>query len=925
MVTSSGRSKSNIRSNSSPAKYKTMPRHFSQKVDEFSTKLKMYPDGLRVFNFLTFIVTKIELMKTLPLLILLMPLLLSAQLSDNFSDGDFTTAPAWTGDADLFTVNSSLQLQLNASGEGISCLATPLDPEEEMEWRLWVRLNFSPSDNNHALIYLLSDQPALNEPLNGYYLKLGQGGSQDAIELYRKSGTVSNLIARGSDGLIANAFAIRLKVTLTGGGIWSIYADPAGGEDFIPEAGGNDNYWSGYSHFGILCKYTSSNATRFYFDDIYSGPPLSDTIPPALISASVSGTAGLQLLFSESVSESSASQPSNYLLNPGAEMPVAAGRDLQKKNLVHLLFQHDFTQNTVYTINAKGVTDMAGNTMHPAALPFAYHELQAGDVVISEIMADPDPVIGLPPCEYLEIMNRTPYPLQLGGWTLTAGSSKKTFPEMVLSPGGFLILSSEEAARQLKEFGEVVSFSSLSLSNTGTSLVLRNDGGAIIHMVTYSDSWYPDALKKNGGWSLEMVDPMNPCAGNCNWKASVNPKGGTPGIENSVKGINPDTTEPGIEKIAVTGPRNIRLTFTEPADSLSLSDPFIYKASHGLQHPVAVELIPGAYRSVNLHFGSDFSSGIIYDLEIAPGISDCAGNTTAGTLTGRFAIPEDPEPFDLAINEVLSDARPAGSEFVEIYNCSGKVIDLKNIWLTNRNKNSGETGTPKETAPDGRLLFPGEYLALTAAPEKVRSEYFSPGLTSISGMTSFPSYPNEEGTVVLITPWNTIIDEFSYSAGMHFPLLRTTDGVSLERVNYNRPASERDNWHSASQSCGFATPGYRNSQFLLPDADEEIGLTPEIFSPDNDGFDDLLAISFSTKNPGNSITIRIFDSSGRMVRLLAGNHPAGTENIYYWDGITERQTKAPAGIYIVHAEIFDMEGNVRHFKKAAVVAAKMNR
>ena len=39
-----------------------------------------------------------------------------AQLIDDFSDGDFSNNPIWTGQDSLFFVNSSFELQLNDTG-----------------------------------------------------------------------------------------------------------------------------------------------------------------------------------------------------------------------------------------------------------------------------------------------------------------------------------------------------------------------------------------------------------------------------------------------------------------------------------------------------------------------------------------------------------------------------------------------------------------------------------------------------------------------------------------------------------------------------------------------------------------------------------------------------------------------------------------
>jgi len=48
----------------------------------------------------------------------------SAQVSDDFADGDFTTNPTWNGDASLFTINAG-QLQSQSAVAGTYYLSTP--------------------------------------------------------------------------------------------------------------------------------------------------------------------------------------------------------------------------------------------------------------------------------------------------------------------------------------------------------------------------------------------------------------------------------------------------------------------------------------------------------------------------------------------------------------------------------------------------------------------------------------------------------------------------------------------------------------------------------------------------------------------------------------------------------------------------------
>ena len=182
-----------------------------------------------------------------------------------FRDGNFTSDPAWTGDQSKFIVNSNFQLQLNDTQASTAFLATANGICNEAEWHYWVKLSFSPSSNNFARIYLVSNQEDISQPLNGYFLQLGEAGSSDAIELFRQDGSDVVSVCRGTEGLIASSFAISIKVIRKGNGEWTVYADPSGNEEYQLEAEGIDNTYTQTNYIGFYCQYTVEQQQQFLF------------------------------------------------------------------------------------------------------------------------------------------------------------------------------------------------------------------------------------------------------------------------------------------------------------------------------------------------------------------------------------------------------------------------------------------------------------------------------------------------------------------------------------------------------------------------------------------------------------------------------------------------------------------------------------
>jgi hypothetical protein len=510
-------------------------------------------------------------MRNLLLFLVSLPLSLNAQIIEDFSDGDFVINPAWAGDQSHFQLSSSSAvpedqrpaLQLNAPGAGISSLSVSIESTADLEWRFWVKFSLNTSAGNFVRVYLLSDQPDLKMPLNGYFLQIG--GTEDSVIFYRQDSLQLNRLCCLASAFTGNSVnALRFRVLLNHESGWEFYADPVGGQSLELSGETIDLFTPAGDYFGIYCQYSSSNISKFYFDDFYIGAPFIDTIPPMMI-----------------------------------------------------------------------------------------------------------------------------------------------------------------------------------------------------------------------------------------------------------------------------------------------------------------------------------------------------------------------EPFDIVINEILFNPIADGVDFVEVYNRSEIIINLEDLLLASVKQSLNEAPDTQSVSISSSsfLVEPGNYLVLTPNPQKVMDQYSETNASCFLEVSPFPAFNNDKGFVLLTDNNHKVIDGFHYSEEMHFLMLNSYEGVSLERICPDKLGDDPTNWHSAAETAGFATPGYENSQYLeLFDDGNTLSVQPEVFSPDGDGQDDQLGITYNFSPPGKLISILIFNAEGRLAKTLVNNEMPGTYGIYTWDGTLDDRTIAQNGIYIIYMEALGMDGKTRRFKKAAVLA-----
>lgn len=840
---------------------------------------------------------------------------IKAQLQESFADGDFTQNPVWVGEVEYFQINAALQLQSKGpavTGSTIH-LATESNLAVGVQWEYYVQLAFATSSGNYAETHLISDGPDLKGATRGYFVRMG--GTEDEVSLYRKDGSTSTRIINGPDKTIAandNRFWVR--VTRTTSHEWTLELDVTGTrQNYQLQGTVQDARYVSSAYTGVVFRYSQANAQRFFFDD-YS---IKDISAPAIAKIEALDARNLEVTLTKAIRQAEAENQSNYLLNENLR-PTSAQWLANAPNQVRLTFNQDFNTG-INKLEIATLVDQSGNEAQSLAGAFSYSPRAApGEVRITEIYADVNPLQDLPAAEFFELYNRSNKTFNLQGWQYSdATASVATFPAYLLEPGAYVIVCAAADTSLYKPFGPVVGLPTFpSLNDSGDEVEVFDNTGQRIDFVRYSNSWYREAAKREGGWSLELMNVNSLCTGASQWKGSENPRGGTPGQPNSIQ--IQDVEAPEVRQVYATGPDRIIVQFSETVDSVQAANAVNYSVTPGVTVQRA-RRTGNTNTEVELLLASTLQPNTRYAVTVS-GVRDCSGNVISGSQAVALVLADSPVAGDIVINEILFNPNSGGVDFVEIVNRSAKYLNLQNWQLAN--KEAGEVANQRTISTQNLLIAPGQYLAITTNTTVLQAHYPAAVPERLWSMASLPSYPDAAGTVVLLMPNGAVADEVSYRSAQHFKLLRDAEGVSLERISLAGPSVEA-NFHSAATNVK-ATPGYRNSQAREAGIGgaSKLELTPKVITPDGDGVDDVLLLQFKLPQAGFVASVQIFDASGRLVRKLAGNTLLGAEELLQWDGLKDNGSKAAIGYYIVLVNLFDLQGKQETIKETMVVGGR---
>ena len=836
------------------------------------------------------------------------------QVADNFNS---SVLEAWT--ANDFKISDG-QLQSNFLNTNASFYTSiPNKLASNCIWEFWVNLKFNTSNSNYVDVYLISNQANLkSSSIDGYFLRIG--GTADELSLYKRKGSLANSvkITDGQNGVTNKSNSIlKVKIERDEEGKFEVYYDlSATGNMYVKDGEVIDAEFMTTDYFGFYIQQsTTTFIGKHYFDDVSVREFVVDRDAPKLVSIERTDSI-FNITFSESVTHESALNPQNYLFYPALSNEVKI-RTTSNSTTIQLVFSPKESTNN-YEMQIFNISDLAGNVLEITPVFHFFHigvyEVKWSDVRINELMVDPSPPLGLPNAEYIELWNQTDQYISLSNWKLKSNNSIQNFPADTLAPNAIVILTSKANEQLFKGFGKVVGFASWpALRNESGVVSVLSNTEQVIDSINYDLRFYKENRKKEGGFSLELIDPLNRCEGLTNWQGSISESGGSPGEKNSVYQIHLSALAPKLLSVEFEAENTIGLKFDSELDAKFAEQVANYTVNNGLGSPIKATISREDYSSVRLIFSENIRTGLEYQVQVK-GLRNCGGLALDAVHSrGHFFRSKVIESSDLLITEILMDPKSGGSDFLEVYNNSVEILNLKGLKIANESVD-GQAASYREFTSN-ILIAPQEYLVFTNNVQFLKDMYYLKYPRAVIPF-ALPAFAQAQGGVFLIYQ-DKQIDYLRYKQSYHHPLITHMKGVSLERISLKRETNSVGNFASASASAGYATPGYENSV-----SDKSVNSMLKLDNPIiylSKGSSEL-GITLELAEKGVVGTLKIFDDRGNWIQTLLNNVILGNFGEIKWDIKNLNSRKASKGIYHLVLEYFDMEGRNYRIVKSFVIA-----
>ncbi len=451
------------------------------------------------------------------------------------------------------------------------------------------------------------------------------------------------------------------------------------------------------------------------------------------------------------------------------------------------------------------------------------------DIVINEIMYN-NP--GTDEFEFLELYNNDSAPVDLNGFTFTAGITHTFAIPTVLNPGDYLVLCTDIDSMNFyfPLVSNAIQWDGGALGNGGEKIQLEDAAGNVVDSLTYDDTgvWSGDA--DGFGPSLELCDPNEDNGNAFFWFPGTNPTGVTYGST-----MAEILATPGAANTAVCASTdNPVLAFVDGSQTVNEADGTISVDVHiafGNANPTSVDVEVNAastattavdflYTTATVNFPAGVAVDTMsitlnivddYDPEsIEDIVLSLANPTNSATIDVPadhvISILDDDTPVvDLVITEIMYNNPGTDTlEYLEIYNNDGVAVDLQGYFIDN---------AIDHTFDESVILNPGDYLVLTVD---------SVAFESVFGFAAFQwdagAINNGGEPIELYNNAGNLLDVVEYDDVTPWPNTPDGDGPSLELCDVDSDNNDGTNWAASSTNTGiviggstiYGTPGAAN-------------------------------------------------------------------------------------------------------------------
>ncbi|MFY0684022.1 MAG: lamin tail domain-containing protein [Balneola sp.] len=649
---------------------------------------------------------------------------------------------------------------------------------------------------------------------------------------------------------------------------------------------------------------------------------LQDTQAPIFQNSFAVNNARITLVYDERVDETTAENFSNYSFSPSLTLSSIT----TDRNEVNLNFSTNLQNETTYSITIDNQEDIFGNTLAQTSTSVRYLEFSTSqplDIVISEFLYQKESENSP---EFIELYNRSNKNLDISNWTISdAANNTTTLPlGTSLETDSYIVLTDKQDFASSISNGLYLS-GFPSLNDSGDGIILKSEAGVTIDSLFYTEKFGGN----QDGVSAERKDPSASSNDSNNWNNSSAEGGNSAGDQNSIFQL--DTVSPELIFANMLSDGSVYVAFSEFIDpsGLTVSIDGDNRNILSFDDKNANEMIVD---------GNGLQASSAVELTVA-NLNDVVGNTLS---SGSIQVSQPITQGSVVINEILydpladsEDNLPDQTEYIELYNTQDYAISLEEIFLNDAPDEDNEVNrlTPissqfKWIPPKGYFLIFSEDVS-SSFEESQLAEYFniesqSDQFTMQIDRSSLSLSASGDAIFISDSTGSTI-DSVFYDESWQNPNRVSLNGVALEKISPTGPSNDGSNWSSSTEVSG-GTPNQENSIYQeQPTAPSNTGIsfTPNPFSPDDDGFEDFLTISYTLDEPDYLLRIRIYDRYGREVRELADGKSAGFSGNIIWDGLTDNGNKNRVGIYIVLFEAYNSAaGKNRTFKETVVIARK---